>query len=62
MSSPTVSFEESETGFAAAVGGGIDFRVNDRVDIRAVQFDWNPVRDNGQVSHNFRVGIGIIFR
>ena len=62
VSGATVSFEESETGFAAAVGGGIDFRINDRVDFRAVQFDYNPIRDNGQTSHNFRVGIGIIFR
>jgi hypothetical protein len=54
--------DESETGFAAAVGGGIDFRINDRVDFRAIQVDWNPTRDNGQTSHNFRIGIGIIFR
>ena len=54
--------DDSENGFAAAVGGGIDFRVNDRVDIRAVQFDWNPNRNNGETSHNFRIGIGIIFR
>jgi opacity protein-like surface antigen len=55
-------FSESETGFAAAVGGGVDFRLSDRVDLRAVQFDYNPNRANGQTSHNFRVGIGIIFR
>jgi opacity protein-like surface antigen len=54
--------DDSETDFAAAVGGGIDFRVNDRVDIRAIQLDWNPVRDNGGTAHNFRIGIGIIFR
>jgi opacity protein-like surface antigen len=57
-----VSFTESETGFAAAVGGGVDFRINDRVDFRAIQLDWNPVRDNGTTSNNFRIGIGFIFR
>ena len=62
VSNPTLSFEESETGFAAAVGGGVDFKLSDRVDLRAVQFDYNPTRDNGQTSHNFRVGIGFIFR
>jgi hypothetical protein len=62
VSNATVSFDESETGFAAAIGGGVDFRINDRVDFRAIQFDYNPTRDNGQTSHNFRVGIGIIFR
>ena len=62
VNNPTLSFEESETGFGAAIGGGIDFRINDRVDFRAVQFDYNPNRANGQTSHNFRVGIGFIFR
>ncbi|HWS89350.1 MAG TPA: outer membrane beta-barrel protein [Pyrinomonadaceae bacterium] len=62
VSNNTVSFDESETGFAAAIGGGVDFRLSDRVDLRAVQFDYNPTRDNGQTSHNFRVGIGLIFR
>ena len=56
-------FEDvSETGLAFAVGGGLDFRVHDRVDIRAIQFDWNPTRINGQTLNNFRIGIGIVFR
>ncbi len=55
-------FEDSETGFAAAIGGGVDFRLSDRVDLRAVQFDYNPTRSGGDTGHNFRVGIGIIFR
>ena len=54
-------FDESENGFAAAVGGGIDFRVSPRVDIRAVQLEYNPTRFEGQTQHNFRVGVGIIF-
>ena len=54
--------DDAETGFAAVVGGGVDFRLNDRVDFRAVQFDYNPNRANGETSHNFRVGIGLIFR
>ena len=62
VSGPGVAFSENETDFAAAVGGGVDFRINDRVDFRAVQFDWNPVRGDGRTSHNFRVGIGFIFR
>jgi len=54
--------DDSETGFAAAIGGGLDFRINDRVDFRAIQFDYNPNRANGETSHNFRFGIGFIFR
>jgi hypothetical protein len=59
---PALSFEESETGFAAVVGGGVDFKLSDRVDLRAVQFDYNPTRSGGETGHNFRVGIGVIFR
>jgi len=55
-------FNESETGFAAAIGGGIDFKLSDRVDLRAIQFDYNPNRLGGETSHNFRIGIGLIFR
>ncbi len=55
-------FNESETGFSAAIGGGIDFRVSPRVDIRAIQFDYNPTRLGGETQHNFRIGIGVVFR
>ena len=61
-SNSITSFEESDTGFAAAVGGGVDFKLSDRVDFRAIQFDYNPIRANGETSHNFRIGIGFIFR
>jgi opacity protein-like surface antigen len=57
-----LNINESENDFAAAVGAGIDFRVSDRVDFRAIQFDWNPVRGDGGTSHNYRIGIGLIFR
>ncbi len=57
-----VSFSDSSNDFAAALGGGVDFKLNDRIDLRAIQFDWNPVRSDGQTSHNFRIGIGLIFR
>ena len=53
-------FTESETGFAGAFGGGIDIRVNNRVDIRAVQIDYNPTRLFDSTQHNFRIGVGIV--
>jgi len=58
----TVDVDASNTGFSAVIGGGIDVRVNERVDFRAIQFDWNPSRADGQTGHNFRIGIGIVFR
>lgn len=60
--STLINISESDTGFAAAIGGGVDFKLGDRVDLRAIQFDYNPNRVNGETSHNFRIGIGLIFR
>ena len=49
-----------ETGFAGAFGGGLDIRLNDRIQIRAFQVDYNPVRIEGSTSHNARFGAGIV--
>jgi hypothetical protein len=60
---PTVIVPDStfsETGFAAAIGGGIDFRVNNRFQVRAIQIDWNPVRIAGETQNNLRLGAGIV--
>jgi hypothetical protein len=54
--------EDSETGLAGAFGGGLDVRLSDRVDFRAIQLDYNPTRINDGTQHNFRIGIGIVFR
>ncbi len=51
----------SETGFAAAFGGGIDIRASDRITIRAIQVDYNPTRLFDSTQHNFRFGVGIVF-
>ena len=53
--------DESETGIAGAVGGGLDIRLSDRLDFRAVQLDYNPTRLGSETQHNFRVGVGIVF-
>jgi hypothetical protein len=55
-------FSDSETGFAGVFGGGIDFRINDRVDFRAIQVDFHPARLGGETQGNFRVGVGVVFR
>ncbi len=52
----------SSTGFSAAVGGGLDIKINDRFDFRAIQADYNPVRTFGQWSNNFRFGIGLVIK
>ena len=52
----------SETGFAGAFGGGVDVKLNNRVDLRLIQVDYNPIRFDGATSHNFRFGIGFVFK
>ncbi|HEX7296683.1 MAG TPA: outer membrane beta-barrel protein [Pyrinomonadaceae bacterium] len=33
-----------DANFAAAIGGGLDVRVSPRIDVRVIQFDYNPMR------------------
>ena len=56
---PSESF--SDTGFSAVIGGGVDFRLNNRVQIRAIQVDYNPTRISGEWANNLRIGAGIVF-
>jgi opacity protein-like surface antigen len=39
----TNTFKTGTTDFAVAAGGGIDWRISDKVKIRALQFDYAPV-------------------
>jgi opacity protein-like surface antigen len=39
----TDRFEADSTDFTMALGGGLDVRVNNRIAIRAIQIDYNPV-------------------
>lgn len=52
----------SETGFAGAFGGGLDIKLSDRFDLRAIQVDYNPIRFDNGTSHNVRFGIGLVFK
>jgi hypothetical protein len=51
----------SDTGLAGALGGGLDIRINNNFQIRAIQIDYNPVRVGGFTNHNARFGAGIVF-
>jgi opacity protein-like surface antigen len=60
----------ASTDFALATGGGLDVRVNDHLELRTFQFDYNPVyvsRDNqfgfGKARANhIRFSFGVVFR
>lgn len=52
----------SDTGFAAGLGGGLDIKINNRIDFRALQVDYNPVYTSRSFDNNVRFGIGIVFK
>ena len=54
-------FTEKDTGFAAALGGGVDIRASDRIDFRIFQVDYIPTRLFDGRQQTIRLGIGITF-
>ena len=58
---PVINESFSDNGLSGVFGGGLDLRLNNRIQIRAIQVDYNPVRANGQTDNNLRIGAGIVF-
>ena len=58
---PVIEDSFSDNGFTGVFGGGLDVRLNNSVQIRAIQVDYNPLWINSQVDHNLRIGAGIVF-
>lgn len=58
---PIISDSFSDNGLSGVFGGGLDFRLNNRIQIRAIQIDYNPIRANGETDNNIRIGAGIVF-
>ena len=67
-----VVLRNSTNNFAMAFGGGIDYKLNDRLEIRLIQFDYNPVwsKDTdvgndvfieGFTQNNYRFSFGVVF-
>lgn len=55
-------FDYTSRNLAFAVGGGLDIKITDKIDFRAIQFDFNPIwRGGGFWQKNFRIGAGIVF-
>lgn len=52
----------SETGLAGAFGGGLDVKLSNRVDLRVIQVDYNPIRFDNATTHNVRFGFGLVFK
>ncbi|HLL76349.1 MAG TPA: porin family protein [Pyrinomonadaceae bacterium] len=56
------TIDESETGFGAEIGGGLDVRLNNNVDLTAISVGYNPTRLDDTTQHNFKIGVGLRFR
>lgn len=55
-------FGLGDNGLAAAIGGGVDIRLSDRVAVRAVQADYLMTRFEGYRQNNVRLSAGIVVR
>ena len=51
-------------GVSYILGGGLDIKLNDKIDIRAAQFDINPIfgRNNKGNWNNGRFSAGVVFK
>lgn len=57
---PPIDFDFD--GFAVVAGGGLDIRVNRRIDIRVVQLDLNPITNGDSTYLNSRFSTGVVFK
>ena len=57
----TFTFDDS-TSFAMAFGGGLDVRLNKRIDLRIIQADYAPTFFGSGRQDNFRLSFGIVFK
>jgi hypothetical protein len=56
---PDVGFGFNKTGFALALGGGLDFRISERVKIRLIQADY--MRSDTRIGReNLRTSFGLV--
>jgi hypothetical protein len=51
----------SDWGAAGAVGGGLDIRLSDHIDLRAVQVDYHKATIFHNSTDSLRVGVGLVF-
>lgn len=55
-------FSSNDTGFAGALGGGLDVTLSKNIALRVVQADYMLTRSFGFNRSNGRVSIGLVFR
>ena len=52
----------SDSGFAFALGGGLDVKVNDNFAIRVAQVDYLGDKTADELANNFRFSVGVVIR
>jgi opacity protein-like surface antigen len=52
---------QSTTGFAAGVGGGLDYEVSRHFAVRVIQADYLRTRLSNAWFHDARIGVGVVF-
>ena len=52
----------SDSSFAMAFGGGLDYNLNRNFAVRVGQFDYLPTRFGGETQNNFRYSAGIVLK
>ena len=57
-----VEGEDSGTGFALGVGGGVDVNLGKSFALRVFQVDYTPDRSTGEWESNFRAQFGLVFK
>ena len=51
----------SDWGPAGVVGGGLDIRLHDRIDLRVIQLDYHKATIFNSSTDGLRVGVGLVF-
>jgi hypothetical protein len=49
-------------GTSTIIGGGFDIKINRRIDVRIIQFDYNGISDSNGSWENVRFSTGIVFK
>jgi len=59
---PLFSFSNNQTGFAAAIGTGVDVKISKRFVLRVIQADYLLTRSFGEFQNNARLSTGLVYR
>lgn len=54
-------FNSDRWTFSSVIGGGLDLRITNRMDLRIAQIDYIPITRFGKNAQNIRLGFGFIF-